>query len=147
MALVDPDVTYWRAISSLREAETLAQMPGDISGPADEAPTPGNEESFVNDWSGRAREALKKAFEWHASPIAAVKERARRIAKRIYKGARDLRDIPEKLSDAARKRLELLEEAAKTLLMRGGVAAVLTAVIALAVGWYLLDQFVFQKLK
>lgn len=83
---------FWRATESLREAETLAQMAGDVSGPADEPPkSEADEQSWAEDWKGRALETLGKAREWAQGSSRAMKERAKRIVDRISSGVSAIR--------------------------------------------------------
>jgi hypothetical protein len=82
---------YWAAVSSLREAETLAAMTGGVSGPADEPPKPGEEASWVDDWARRAGESLARAREWSASRKRMLRERAQRIVSRVRDGAASVR--------------------------------------------------------
>lgn len=79
---------YWAAVNALREAETLAQLAGSVSGPADEPPRDGEEQSWIADWTKRAKESLAKAREWRDSEKKSLRDRAARIARHASEGVR-----------------------------------------------------------
>lgn len=85
------ETNYWHAVTSLREAETLAQMAGAVSGPADEPPKPGDEKSWVEDWARRAGETLQKARNFADSGKRHLKQRAQAIVNRVRDGATSVR--------------------------------------------------------
>lgn len=128
---------FWGAVSALREAETLAQL-GNVSGPADEPPRPGDEQGWIADWSKRATETLAKAKTWVDSKKKSLRDRARRIAGHVQEGARRIYQASPiaRAKNATAKALQDVTETARTLqfatLVSGGAATVL-----LLVGAYL----------
>lgn len=124
---------FWGAVSSLREAETLAQL-GGVSGPADEPPKSGDEKGWISDWTGRASEALGKAKAWIDSGNKALKDRARRIARHIADGSRRIYQASP--FGRASKALQQVSETARTIqfatLVSGGALTVLLLVGAWA---------------
>jgi CHASE3 domain sensor protein len=81
----------WRATAALREAETLAQLSA-VSGPADEPPRDQNDEqSWAEDWKGRALESLARARDFALRPAVVMKDRAKAIVNRISGGLAAIR--------------------------------------------------------
>lgn len=78
---------FWKAVASLREAETVTNLSG-VSGPADEPPRQeSDEQSFVADWVSRAKHALAKGREYATAPEKWIRDRAGRVVHRIREGA------------------------------------------------------------
>lgn len=128
---------YWGAVSSLREAETLAQL-GSVSGPADEPPTAGDEKSWIDDWAKRAGETLGKARAWSSSKVKALRDRARRIAGHISDGARRIYQASP--IARANRTIQDVAETARTIQIATLVSGVGATVLLLAAAWW-----VFQK--
>lgn len=107
---------YWRAVDRLREAEGLAQLQA-VSGPADAPPEAGAEQSWFDDWSSRAKGALRKARELVDSGKRAAKDRARRIAQAVRDGASAVwkASPPGQLASASKSTLQNLADAATAI--------------------------------
>lgn len=140
---------FWGAVHALREAETLAQL-GNVSGPADEPPRPGDEKGWIADWANRAREALERARKMAlpgptgALPLAAknvAKQRAsrdaaRRIAAHIQEGVRRVRQASPLAR--AEKTLSEVSDAARALqfgFIFGGVGLTVALALVAAYLW------------
>ncbi len=128
---------YWRAVSALREAETLADL-GSVSGPADAPPKEGEDESWIKDWGKRAQNAIRKAHEALVdNPSEAVKRRAQRIGARVQSGITAIKKAFTP-SEETKKKLRSLSDLAKGLLFAGnaGSAAGLIVGFALVYWWF-----------
>ncbi len=124
---------FWRAVHMLREAETLADL-GPVAGPADSVPSEGDEESWVRDWSKRAKQALKKANEWLVEkPNKVAEERARSIADRVRRGAAAIR----RAAKGAHEQLSEVQDAANKLWVAGQVGGTVVLLIAAYIAWKL----------
>lgn len=125
---------FWGAVSSLREAETLAQLTN-VSGPADEPPRAGDEKSWIEDWAGRAKEALKRAHEMAQNAKKAIRDRARRIAGHVADGARRIYQAsPAGKASAA---LESVSRTANTITLATLVSGAAATVLFLLAAWLL----------
>lgn len=130
---------WWSAVQSLREAETLADLAGKVSGPADEPPQKGDEESWVKDWAARAKAALKKVGEHVlAGPAGAVplasKQSARRVAAHVRAGARDINRATQ---TKFRSTLQPLTDFANAITIATGIGSVLATAALLFLGYKL----------
>lgn len=128
---------YWAAVSALREAESLAQL-SSVSGPADEPPRDGDEPSWIEDWSKRAHDALKKAREWADSKKRALRDRASRIAEHVRTGARRIYQASPIGKTA--KALQSVNETANHIQLAAWVTSVGLTLALLAGAWWLFKQ-------
>lgn len=120
---------YWRATAALAEAETLARLRDNVSGPADEPPRgDGDEAGWIDDWTSRASETLKKAKAWTTSKKKTLVERGARIARRVREGARKIYEASP-LARANQKLVGLIGDAQKIQLAGEAVAVVATVVL------------------
>lgn len=128
---------YWRAVNQLRTAETLANLQA-VAGPADAAPEDGKEPSWLEDWTSRAKEALKKARDWATSEKKAAKDRARRIARAVHQGVRDVwrASPPGKLADSHAKAMTSLANAAQAIQWASLIGSGVATVALLAAVWW-----------
>lgn len=129
---------YWRAVNHLRTAETLANLQA-ISGPADAAPEPGKEQGWLDDWTARAKESLKKARDWVDSGKDAAKDRARKIAEAVRNGAREVwrASPPGQLSDMSKKSLQAIADASTAVTWASIIGSGVATVALLAGAWWL----------
>lgn len=129
---------YWGAVNALREAESLAQLAGVVGGPADEPPRAGEEESWVTDWSNRAREALGRARDWVSSKKRALRDRAARIAHHVQEGARRIYQASP--LPATRRALESVTDAARAITIASMFAGIGTTVLLVLGALWLLPK-------
>lgn len=119
-----------RAVEALAEAEALAAL-STVAGPADVVPDAGSTAAWAADWERRARDALRRAWEWSTSPAREARDRARRVARRISDGARDVRRA---VPDAARElgeRVDAVGRAAQRVAAVGLLGALTPGVVGL----------------
>jgi hypothetical protein len=140
------DRLWWTAVSALREAETLAELAGKVSGPADEPPKAGDEKSWVEDWAARSRAVLKKFLD-HAStgPSGAVPLAAKRAAQQVAKrAAGHIREGARSINRATRGQtanvLKPVTDLANAITIATGIGSVLATAALLFVGWKLLES-------
>jgi hypothetical protein len=112
------DRLWWKAVSALREAETLAQLAPSVSGPADAPPT-GDIVSWTGDWEARARRALNRAREFVLAPQKATRDIGTRIARRVHEGGSA---IKRKIKGARKSLNDLLSDS-RRLWVAGNAAA------------------------
>lgn len=126
--------SYWRAVEALREAETLANLAGAVSGPADEPPKQdSDQDSFIEDWTGRAKQALSKAAQWATAPERFLRERGKRIAKRISDGAHELMRRVNKANTRIWTPLQTVTDTAEKIQLAWGLGTIFaTALVAYA---------------
>jgi CHASE3 domain sensor protein len=126
------------AVAALREAETLVNLAA-VSGPADEPPhTDSDEQSWVSDWVERAKTSAHKAAEWAASPVVAMKDRARRVVDRLREGARR---VHQATFGRAAKALKPVQDAINTVQFgMAGASLIVTAGML-----YLAYRFWFKR--
>lgn len=106
----------WEATHALRQAEELAKLSAEVSGPADAPPKePSGVSSYVADWKRRAKEALKRAHAWRLEKQEALQRRGAEVARRIQEGARRIRQASP--AEAAKEGIAELAQHA------GGIAA------------------------
>lgn len=129
---------YWRAVTALRTAETLASLQA-VSGPADGVPEAGKEQSWADDWTSRAKETLKKAGEWVQSGKQAAKDRARRVASSVREGIREFWKAtpPGQLTDVSKKTMQSLADASNAITWASLIGSGAATVALLAVLWWL----------
>jgi len=132
---------YWRAVHELREAEALASIASGVSGPADAPPTE-DHDGWVSDWTTRAKASLKKAKSWtdEKSGHKWLRERARKIAAHVAKGAQTVRNIPGKLKAKTKAALASVYKSAGTLFLAAGIGYGGTAIAIAVVAWLLLKK-------
>lgn len=123
---------YWAAVNSLREAETLAQL-GNVSGPADEPPQPGDEESWTRDWVKRAGDSLKKARDMVDSHVKSQVDRGKRIAVHVRDGASAIQRASQKVF----KPLGDVAESARSIAMISYLATIPVTVLLLGAAYWL----------
>ena len=107
----------WKAVYSLREAETLAGM-GNVAGPADAPPSkPEEEDGWARDWLSRAKDALRRAQEMHTEAgrkgMTVLKERAHRIASKLRDGAAGVIAGAKNIVQATRSELDKFHTTAR----------------------------------
>jgi hypothetical protein len=130
----------WRAVEALKQAESLAQIAGAISGPADTVPPAGQEESWGADWVERAKRALQRANDLWQQGTDASKERARRIATRVKEGSRAVWEaLP---GTKAARSVQSLADTANTFSMATLIGGTGLTLVILYIGYKL-----FQKGK
>lgn len=128
---------YWGAVSSLREAESLAQLTASVSGPADEPPRSGDEESWISDWTKRAKGALKKARDLVDSHIKSQVDRGRRIATLVRNGATRISQAGGRAFKSAMKPLGDITSMANTISLAALATSVGLTLLMLAGAWYI----------
>jgi hypothetical protein len=107
----------WRSVYALRYAETLAGL-GNVAGPTDAPPaTRAEEETWVQEWTRRARETLGRAKEMHDQALKtgadALQDRARRIATAVRDGAKQILTTVQNTGESALDDLRRVLETAK----------------------------------
>lgn len=129
---------YWQAVSALRTAETLASLQA-VSGPADAIPEAGKEQSWLDDWSARAKDSLRKAGEWVQSGKQAAKDRARRVAAAVREGVREIwrATPPGQLADTSKKTLQAVADASNAITWASIIGSGVATVALLAAVWWL----------
>lgn len=99
--------------------------------PADAPPTHGEEESWAQAWTRRARKAVRTAQDWAASGNDTLRERAGKVGAAIASGARSVARGLARAGTAAADLtiggLHGVEDAAKKLVVSGVEAALLLA--------------------
>lgn len=107
----------WRSVYALRYAETLAGL-GNVAGPTDAPPAKREEEeSWVQEWTRRAKEVLGRAKQMHDDSLKtgadALRDRAKRIATAVRDGAKQILTTVKNTGESALDDLRRVLDTAK----------------------------------
>lgn len=128
---------YLRALTHLASAEALAHL--EVVGASDAPPTQeADASSWAEDWAKRAKDTLRRAYEWAQSGAKDAQERAGALAREVQAGARAVADASRgwSLTDGVKDLLQKVYRAA-SIIATATIGAVASNWIIGAIALYL----------